>query len=86
MPVQVRVLEDETLIDSDVMIAGQNRFRYKTLAFALPLINIGYKGQRAADNCSFAHTKDWRSRLHTRVRMGLGANYGVRVTFTDLAV
>ncbi len=38
MPVQVRVLEDETLIDSDILVQARTGSG-KTLAFALPLIN-----------------------------------------------
>lgn len=38
MPVQVCVLEDETLIDSDIMVQARTGSG-KTLAFALPLIN-----------------------------------------------
>lgn len=39
MPVQVRVLEDESLIDSDIVVQAKTGSG-KTLAFALPLINI----------------------------------------------
>ena len=39
LPVQVRVLEDETLIDNDIIVQAKTGSG-KTLAFALPLINI----------------------------------------------
>ena len=38
MPVQVCVLEDDTLIDSDIIVQAKTGSG-KTLAFALPLIN-----------------------------------------------
>ena len=39
MPVQISVLEDESLVDGDLIVQARTGSG-KTLAFALPLINI----------------------------------------------
>lgn len=55
LPVQVRVLEDETLIENDIIVQARTGSG-KTLAFALPLINIMDTKKRTSNSCSFTNT------------------------------
>ena len=77
MPVQVRVLEDETLIDSDVIVQARTGSG-KTLAFALPLINIMDTKVREPQIIVLSPTRELAQQT-AREFAWVGANCGVRV-------
>ena len=77
MPVQVRVLEDGTLIDSDVIVQARTGSG-KTLACALPLINIMDTKVREPQIIVLSPTRELAQQT-AREFAWVGANCGVRV-------
>lgn len=77
MPVQVRVLEDETLIDSDIIVQARTGSG-KTLAFALPLINNMDSSVREPQIIILSPTRELAQQT-AREFAWVGADCGVRV-------
>lgn len=77
MPVQVCVLEDETLIDSDIIVQAKTGSG-KTLAFALPLINSMDFKTREPQIIVLSPTRELAQQT-AREFAWLGSESGVRV-------
>ena len=77
MPVQVCVLEDETLIDSDIIVQAKTGSG-KTLAFALPLINSMDSKTREPQIIVLSPTRELAQQT-AREFAWLGSECGVRV-------
>ncbi|MDO5562025.1 MAG: DEAD/DEAH box helicase [Synergistaceae bacterium] len=77
MPVQVRVLEDESLIDSDIIVQAKTGSG-KTLAFALPLINIMDTKRREPQILVLSPTRELAQQT-AREFAWVGADCGVKV-------
>lgn len=77
MPVQVRVLEDETLSDGDLIVQARTGSG-KTLAFALPLLNQIDAKLREPQIIVLSPTRELAQQT-AREFAWLGANLGVRV-------
>lgn len=77
MPVQVCVLEDETLIDSDIIVQAKTGSG-KTLAFALPLINSMDPKTREPQIIVLSPTRELAQQT-AREFAWLGSECGVRV-------
>lgn len=77
MPVQVRVLEDETLTDGDLIVQARTGSG-KTLAFALPLLNQMDTKAREPQIIVLSPTRELAQQT-AREFAWLGANLGVRV-------
>ncbi|NLV82003.1 MAG: DEAD/DEAH box helicase [Synergistaceae bacterium] len=77
LPVQVRVLEDETLIENDIIVQARTGSG-KTLAFALPLINIMDTKKREPQIVVLSPTRELAQQT-AREFAWVGASSGVRV-------
>lgn len=77
MPVQVRVLEDDTLSDGDLIVQARTGSG-KTLAFALPLLNQTDSKLREPQIIVLSPTRELAQQT-AREFAWLGANMGVRV-------
>ena len=77
LPVQVRVLEDETLIDNDIIVQARTGSG-KTLAFALPLINIMDTSKREPQIVVLSPTRELSLQI-AREFTWVGVGSGVRV-------
>lgn len=77
MPVQVCVLEDDTLIDSDIIVQAKTGSG-KTLAFALPLINSMDPKSREPQIIVLSPTRELAQQT-AREFAWLGSECGVRV-------
>lgn len=77
LPVQVRVLEDETLIDNDIIVQARTGSG-KTLAFALPLINIMDTKKKDPQIVVLSPTRELAQQT-AREFAWVGASSGVRV-------
>lgn len=77
MPVQVRVLEDDTLTDGDLIVQARTGSG-KTLAFALPLLNQMDVKQREPQIIVLSPTRELAQQI-AREFAWLGANLGARV-------
>jgi len=77
MPVQVKVLEDESLIESDMIVQARTGSG-KTLAFALPLINNMDTALREPQIIVLSPTRELAQQT-AREFAWLGAGCGVRV-------
>lgn len=77
MPVQVRVLEDDTLTDGDLIVQARTGSG-KTLAFALPLLNQMDTKLREPQVIVLSPTRELAQQI-AREFAWLGANLGARV-------
>ena len=77
MPVQVRVLEDESLIETDIIVQARTGSG-KTLAFALPLINAMNTSLREPQIVVLSPTRELAQQT-AREFAWVGAGCGVRV-------
>lgn len=77
MPVQVCVLGDETLIDSDIIVQAKTGSG-KTLAFALPLINCMDPKNKEPQIIVLSPTRELAQQT-AREFAWVGSEYGVRV-------
>jgi len=77
MPVQVSVLEDETLTDGDLIVQAKTGSG-KTLAFALPLVNIMDTARREPQIIVLSPTRELAQQT-AREFAWIGAGCGVKV-------
>ncbi|MDR1651575.1 MAG: DEAD/DEAH box helicase, partial [Synergistaceae bacterium] len=77
MPVQSRILEDETLTDGDLIVQARTGSG-KTLAFAIPICNTMEKNQSSPQVLVLSPTRELAQQT-AREFSWLGADLGVRV-------
>ncbi|MDO4988619.1 MAG: DEAD/DEAH box helicase [Synergistes sp.] len=77
MPVQIAVLEDETLVDNDIIVQAKTGSG-KTLAFALPLLNKINNHDRTPQIIVLSPTRELAQQT-AREFAWLGADLGIRV-------
>lgn len=76
MPVQVRILEDDTLLDGDLIVQARTGSG-KTLAFALPLLQKMERGERAPQVLVLSPTRELAQQT-AREFQWVGGEMGIR--------